>query len=224
MDTDGDGLTDDIDPDDDNDTVYDTEDECPLEGPAITNGCPDAPFNEDELVLVHGKRWAQPMQFHRDSWPGTDGVNWNDVAAVCPPPTGLCSGKLMYTDVTGWTWASAQEVSELLNAFMGTSLSGVPDWVRINEEVSPSPNLFNFFVHQVHEEDHWEYLPNRTLFGWVRDDVNVMESYRYGADCGGAHIDSAAECYLLFVGSHDQDAPLLKSETWGGGVWLYRED
>ncbi len=60
-------------------------------------------------VVRDGKEWLQPADFVN--------LSWDDVAAVCDSGTGACSGTLGTTDVTGYTWASVDEVSGLFNAY-----------------------------------------------------------------------------------------------------------
>jgi hypothetical protein len=60
-------------------------------------------------VIVDGKEWLQPVDFVN--------YTYNQVTAVCPG--GACSGKLPGSafDLTGYTWASTHDVSNLFNAY-----------------------------------------------------------------------------------------------------------
>ena len=206
LNNDGDGLPDDVDPDDDNDGVWDTIDDCPLEGPDIDgNGCPDSPIYLPETVLAGDKRWAQPNQFSERTW--------HEISSICPPPTGVCSGKLGYTDVTGWTWASSAEVAELINAFMGTSFSAAPEYAEFPDWSTLSPNIYNYFFSN--DVEGAEYL-----YGWTRDEANIVEAYQFGARCAALSND---DCFNLTVGTREFGAALPKREPWGG-AWLYRID
>ncbi len=60
-------------------------------------------------VIIDGKEWLQPVDFVN--------LSWNDVALVCNPGTGLCDGELNNIDVTGYTWASVDDVIRLFNAY-----------------------------------------------------------------------------------------------------------
>lgn len=88
-DTDGDGLNDEVDP-------------CPANP---TNPC--ALITGDDVVAVEGHEWAQVDLFGNTSW--------NEIDAVCPG--GACSGILNGYDVSGWTWASVDDVNRLLNSY-----------------------------------------------------------------------------------------------------------
>ncbi len=60
-------------------------------------------------VIKDGKEWLQPVDFVN--------LSWNDVALVCDPDTGLCDGELNNIDVTGYTWASVDDVNGLFNTY-----------------------------------------------------------------------------------------------------------
>jgi len=55
----------------------------------------------------------------------------------------VCSGKLGGVVVTGWTWGSGEEVTDLLNAFLGTELGAVPDRIEMPGWTEFSPNIFD---------------------------------------------------------------------------------
>jgi len=103
IDTDGDGTMNHFDPDDDNDGVLDGADDCPLESPNLDgHGCP----NDPNLVTVNGRQWYQPELFV--------GVTRFAIAAVCPGGACINGGELNGQDMTGWTWADATAVSDLI--------------------------------------------------------------------------------------------------------------
>jgi hypothetical protein len=62
-------------------------------------------------VVVGGKEWLQPADFVN--------LSYNDIAAVCPPPDGICDGQLNSITVTGFRWAAVADVNELFNAYLG---------------------------------------------------------------------------------------------------------
>lgn len=108
IDTDGDGQKDHLDADDDNDGVLDGDDACPLVGPNYDGfGCPGTTITD--TVTVDGKVWAQPDLFA--------GVTWSQITAVCP--SGPCTGILNGHSVTGWTFASVDDVNALFNYYIG---------------------------------------------------------------------------------------------------------
>jgi hypothetical protein len=70
-------------------------------------------------VTMNGKAWA-PMN-------GFGDLSWDEINAVCPVTNGghcLVGGKLMEYDMTGWTWASVEDVNALINSYSGTAVIG----------------------------------------------------------------------------------------------------
>lgn len=74
-----------------------------------------------QTVIRDGKEWLQPADFLS--------LRWTDVVAICPAPGFQCTGTLNTTDVTGYTLASIEEVTALLNSYINTStpLASAPD-------------------------------------------------------------------------------------------------
>ena len=219
IDTDGDGTPDESDWDDDNDGVGDYSDNCPLEGPNLDReGCPFNADWEDEAVVIGDKLWAQPMQFN--------GLTWSDIDRVCPAPTRVCSGPLRLLDVTGWTWASTDDVLALLNSFFGTSLSEPYDAVYDNGRPVISPVLFRYLRSEYREYD------GAHVYAWASDEANVVEAYLYEAGC--AQLDQSYEtigyeCSNMRVGAQSYDYPYTIGNPYGkndayarGGAWLYK--
>ena len=212
LDTDGDGVVDDVDADDDNDGVLDGADNCPLDGPNNDGtGCPVVAIQDDDTVLVYDKRWVQPILFAEKTW--------HQIAAACPPPTGVCDGAIysewaeVEFDLSGWTWGSAVEVSTVLDVFLGTSLGAVPDW-HYQAEAELSPNIFEYFF------AHNACCTVDSVWGWTRDEANVVEAHPYGVSCSDLEDDS---CYNLRAGAFAEGAYIPKTESEPVfGAWLYR--
>jgi len=71
-------------------------------------------------VTVDGKEWLQPVDFV--------GISWNDINDVCDAAAGgLCTGSLGGNDLSGWTWASVNDMNALFNYYIGTSELSGPD-------------------------------------------------------------------------------------------------
>lgn len=62
-----------------------------------------------QSVIRDGKEWLQPIAFV--------GLSWDEVSAVCPACSGLCSGTLGGIDVTGYTWGSINAINALFNSY-----------------------------------------------------------------------------------------------------------
>jgi hypothetical protein len=69
-------------------------------------------------VNVDGTLWYQPAELTNYSY--------SDFASVCSTATGVCAGSLPAAgpDLTGWTWASIDEVNALFNYFIGSAQLG----------------------------------------------------------------------------------------------------
>lgn len=112
IDTDGDGVLDPHDADDDNDGLDDSLDSCPLTWPDDDgSGCPE-PLPDS--IIANGKEWAQPLTFVN--------LSWEDIYEVCPPVHGLnlCKGQLNGVDLRGWRWATTAEVSAHMQSYAGS--------------------------------------------------------------------------------------------------------
>jgi hypothetical protein len=64
-----------------------------------------------DTLTVDGKQWYQPYFF--------SGLSWEDINTVCP--AGECTGVLNGYDMTGWTWASIEDVNALFNHYLAMS-------------------------------------------------------------------------------------------------------
>jgi hypothetical protein len=111
LDTDSDGTQDMFDTDDDNDTVLDVDDSCPLRPtpeqglPINSLGCPFAPPTGAEVLqdpLDPTREWAQVDLFA--------GLTWNQINAECSP---VCAGAVDLNgyDMSGWAWATNEEIA-----------------------------------------------------------------------------------------------------------------
>ena len=100
IDADGDGVRDELDEDDDNDGLLDVDDPCPLN--------PDLGCGGD-IITVNGKVWYQSDLFI--------GVTAGEIAEVCG--SGVCDGVVNGYTLTGWAWASDDDLDALM-AHYGT--------------------------------------------------------------------------------------------------------
>jgi hypothetical protein len=108
IDTDFDGIRNELDDDDDNDGVLDVNDACPLDGPNLDGfGCPNAQIT-DSVCTPFGED-AQPDLFR--------GVTIEEVRGACPENGGIfnsqCSGALHGFDVNGWGLVDALSVQDI---------------------------------------------------------------------------------------------------------------
>ena len=131
IDTDGDGLRDELDEDDDNDGVFDADDHCPLN--------PDLSCGEGAYVIADGKIWFQPDLF--------TGLSWNSIDAVCPE--GICSGLLNGYNMNEWVWANNADVQSLFESYGPANECATLDsfflgggWRKTNSTLNGYPDTY----------------------------------------------------------------------------------
>jgi hypothetical protein len=107
--------------------------------------------------VADGKEWFQPADI--------TGFSWNDFNAVCGGG-GACTGSVGTTDLTGWTWASVDDVNALFNRYIGSNqLSGPSSYQEVDSAWAPA--FFSDFT----PSDATVSIENR-LLGLVRDEFN----------------------------------------------------
>ena len=88
------------------------------------------PITGADVVQVDGKYWAQVDLF--------TGLSWNDINTVCPG--GICgSGTLNGFVMSGWTWASISDLTDLFNGYIGNvELAGLDDYGEAGSAWAPA--------------------------------------------------------------------------------------
>jgi hypothetical protein len=81
------------------------------------------------IITIGDKEWYQPTLF--------PDFTWHEVNAICP--VGVCNGSLGGHDLTGWTWASTDDMKELLNDYIGHEAlsSGVDNYFEVDSTWAP---------------------------------------------------------------------------------------
>jgi len=194
VDTDGDGIHDHLDEDDDNDGILDGDDGCPLN--------PNTPcqlITASDTIVASGRVWAQVDLFTN--------VSWEQISAVCPQ--GVCAGNALLNgrDMTGWTWATVDDLNALFNFYIGIDVLGPgPDCYG---EGHNNPWVDTFF------DDGWrdhDFLPGYvSVGGRLRDSADyiafLVDSWTPGMGSGGDGICTNE----IFAGFNDP----------GTGAWFY---
>lgn len=123
-----------------------------------------------DTVIVNGKEWAQLSIFNYPSW--------NAINAVCPG--GICTsgGMLGQYDMTGWTWASSDDLNALFNYYIGSpELGPGPD-----EHSSIDDFALIFF------SDGWnatqEALADPFISGFMQDSSTLKAELGYFESLG----------------------------------------
>jgi hypothetical protein len=150
------------------------------------------PQMHESTVEVDGKQWLQPTYF---------GYTRDQVRAVCP--NGACSGNLpgSNVDLTGYIWASIQDVSGLFNAY-GVDPPFTESF-QSREDQAAAGKFFNDFG----------YLPDRGTwiqYGMVRDHASEHTAYI-------TVVDYSTSGYVgAFTNTYELDA------DFGLGTWFWR--
>ncbi len=152
-----------------------------------------------DTIIVEGKEWAQVDLFSN--------LTWNDIDAVCPQ--GVCAGTLNGYNISGWRWASVDDLNALFNYYIGIEALGPgPDSYS---EGHNSEWVIAFF------DDGWRdqlfqgsYI---SVFGRVRDSAaftaGLVDSWTPGMGSGGD---------MVFT-NEDFTHPAFSENA---GAWFYR--
>lgn len=153
-----------------------------------------------QSVIRGGKEWLQPIDFV--------GLSWDDVAAVCPIPGDLCSGTMGGTDVTGYKWASIDEINALFNSY------------GVSPPLGPGPDSIYSFPDSIMVDFFADFEPTtdntneRLTWGWSVDEQSPTNAYN--AYIGYVFADQPAPKSLT-----NQVAPKAQRNQ-PFGAWLYR--
>ncbi len=151
-------------------------------------------------VIKDGKEWLQPVDFVN--------LSWNDVALVCDPDTGLCDGELNSIDVTGYTWASVDDVNGLFNTYGVTPPLTSPTQYK---EVGSSwaPLAFGDFEPTYTMPDSMDYI-----WGWTR--ILLPQHYAYSPTISDYFNDSSEDIV------NTAELTYAYVPNLALGAWLYR--
>ena len=161
-----------------------------------------------DIVIANGIEWLQPVLFTN--------LSWNDVNAACPD--GDCSGLLNGYDVTGWSWASVNEIRELFNNYIALDQTGrsplgpAPD---AYVEISRSKSMAAFL------SDGWRITDENTgVIGLTRSLADESMAYVASALYD---VDTSSECCPPLNDIFDYGRRhTLHEQNSVTGVWLYR--
>ncbi|MEK0274926.1 CARDB domain-containing protein [Vibrio vulnificus] len=159
------------------------------------------------FVTIDGKNWAQPADFVN--------LSWNDINSVCPEAIGgVCgAGQLNGIDMSGWVWASINEVGDLFIS----PVFGIPDAVliendgRVQEVDSTWAPLFLSYFNTTTSDSSYIHA----VTGWTRTKVSSSVAYR-------------GLVYQHLRGSPDSAETnlqtLLGDRSTSSGAWFYHSD
>lgn len=130
-------------------------------------------------VYVDGYTWLQPVDFVDYSW--------SDIAEVCDPLTGSCTGWLGDNDLTGLTWASQLDVSNLYEATIPSYWPGGITSVDVygNPVISDFNNFYDVYGFAPTFEGDFGLGRLRQIFAYTAsgDDIEtVFQATEYFAE------------------------------------------
>jgi hypothetical protein len=171
--------------------------------------------DQQTTIQVNGVDWLQPIDFSQFSW--------NEVEAACDfRAEGLCSGLLGEIDITGWTWASAEDVSALFNFFIGSQQLTAETTGNTRYFFSRDQQWATAFF-DAGFQPQYQVGQDRYLAAFVRNPVSLPENPQFrlfgkiseyyrpycSTACDRAEIDESWDF-------HDQNGP----PAWG--YWFFR--
>ncbi len=159
-----------------------------------------------DTITVDGKEWAQVDLFSV--------LSWQDIDAVCP--AGVCSGVLNGFDMTGWMWATVEDLNSLFNSYIGFAALGPgSDTYAEGTNTEWAPAFF---------DDGWR--PNNPLdeggisqaiFGVLRDKITAPEGE---VALPGAIVDAGPTA--IGLGDFASTEGKVSLDLKAGGSWFYR--
>jgi hypothetical protein len=151
-------------------------------------------------VVVEGKEWLQPREFTN--------ISWFQVSAVCP--AGSCAGALpgSSVDLTGFKWASVNDVNALFNHYIGTPVLGPGPGEFADSGSSWAPAFQNEFSLT------WLDAGVVSVSGMTRDSLTAGEA-------------STGELQRAFFSSGSDTASTLRAwpkdkGSYNHGHWFWR--
>ena len=160
-----------------------------------------------DIVIANGIEWLQPALFTN--------LSWYDVNAACPDQ--VCSGLLKGYDVTGWTWASAEDVRELFNHYISLDQTGRSPLSPVREvyaEYSRSKSMAAFLSNGWRDTNE-----NAGVWGLTR---SLIDDSTASVACTIIDADVAGEGNPLTDGFLLGRRQEIQSPSSNTGAWLYR--
>lgn len=148
---------------------------------------------DGRTVIIDGKEWLQPVDF----------VNYSFLEVLLLCPNRVCSGTLpgSMIDLTGFTWASSEDVQSLFNIYQGVGSAMLED-----------------FEYTMTEKDEFGREVNRTLHAMLSD-----SAVRYGGPIIIATVHDRPP-----IGSGEEERSIYQSPITESnvdtdvGVWFWK--
>lgn len=165
-----------------------------------------APLTEiGATVTMNGKAWA-PMNSFGD-------LSWDEINAACPVTNGghcLVGSQLMEYDMTGWTWASVDDVNALFSSF--PLYPGGPVTGQFNTAVGFALRREGF-PETTYTYDVCSGCNTSTWKGWTSTKSSIA---------GQAYLADAFIRFIKFDIMADATTSLADATSAGHSAWFYR--
>jgi hypothetical protein len=166
-----------------------------------------------DTVTADGKEWLQPADFL--------GYTYDQVSVTCP--AGVCSGTLPGStfDLTGYTWASIDEVSALFNSYGLSQPFTGPFQERFND---PNVNAAIAQDFAITAEECYGDCPVTFLFvaGMVRDPAPAGEALYIPYILYIDETIPPGPTDLYFSNTVYVSSTSARTDQHGTGVWFWR--
>ena len=160
-----------------------------------------------DTVIVNGKEWAQVDLFV--------GLSWSDINTVCSG--GVCgNGTLIGFDMSGWTWASTEDLNNLFNYYSANSSDPNPNLLgpgpsSVNTESTIPPSYAQLFYLDGWRSTSSVFFESRETMGRTSDSPDYFAGIGVSPSFLGAGTSNMA-------GTNYSDA------FWNPGAWFSRPD
>jgi hypothetical protein len=120
----------------------------------------------EDFITVDGLDWAQPVLFV--------GNTWNDIDSVCP--SGICAaaGEINGHDMTGWLWATRDQILPLFQSLMPGLPSSFINFSEVNSIWGPE--VFDSLGFTPTSTSNTGGNVARRLFGWSSEKISYSPS------------------------------------------------
>lgn len=160
-----------------------------------------APF--EDTVVVNGTTWYQPALFTN--------LSWDEINAVCPSGPCVPGSMLNGQDMTGWTWATVDDMNTLFNSYIGTPElgPGPGSIVDSTDTVTWSTEFFRSGWRRTWTDPGY-YIG---VSGWTASSMDAENAYQAAMiEDDGASADQASTSY----------APPKALQELSRGGWFYQ--
>ena len=160
-----------------------------------------------DTVAVNGLLWAQADLFAN--------LSWNEIDAVCPEPEGLCNGFLNGYDISGWIWASIDDVFDLLRSLGHPPLTYPPasQYGEVSSDWAPA--FYNAGFRKTFES------AGRAFIAWASSSDEACNTSPPACGVTASVVDRADANVSDFVELLPIDP---RASSPGRGAWFYKSD